>query len=150
MISRAKFTFWILFFLVFLFLSVPSVVLVQNLREYAEALSYWSRKPPQAPPEPGTRPAFLTSKTAPQTSLHFMKFSYAGKAKSVQLAGDFNLWKAEQYPLSRKGRKWEITLPLPQGTYRYLFYVDGEKVLDPKNKEVYQKDDFKASVKRVP
>jgi chromosome partitioning protein len=59
------------------------------------------------------------------------------KAQQVQIAGDFNNWQPEQSPLlkSDDGR-WEIELPLSQGTYNYRYVVDGRWQQDPYNKHV--------------
>ncbi len=47
------------------------------------------------------------------------------KAKSVQLAGDFNGWKPEKNPLTRTGDDWQTKIRLSKGTYQYRFVVDG-------------------------
>ena len=150
MISRAKVSFWILSGLALFFLCVPTVILVQSLEDYAHSLSYWklgNLKPssPQSPASPS-----LTTRPPSQTKLYFVKFRYEGKSKRVYLGGDFNRWNAQDYPLSKKGRSWEISLPLPPGRYRYLFYADGQWFLDPKNPEVAEENDFKASLKHIP
>lgn len=83
--------------------------------------------------------------------LRFVPFALrAPKAKSVELIGDFNGWKAGTLKLSReKGQDWELLLPLPPGRYHYLFVVDGEPAVDPKNTEVEKAGERKASVKEV-
>jgi len=55
-------------------------------------------------------------------------------ARSVQLAGDFNNWLADDLTLTdnEKGR-WEIKIPVTQGRYRYKFIVDGQWCVDPKS-----------------
>ncbi len=57
-----------------------------------------------------------------------------GKAKLVQVAGDFNNWVNET--LENTGHKeglWEKFIPLSPGRYRYKFIVDGEWTVDPQN-----------------
>lgn len=63
-------------------------------------------------------------------------FFYAGDAKSVTLAGEFNQWSTTSHPL-RKNQfgVWEITVPLPPGRHPYKFVVDGNWVADPTNPE---------------
>jgi hypothetical protein len=56
------------------------------------------------------------------------------RAKSVQIAGDFNDWRPE--PLRRDGaasQRWSVNKPLPRGEYRYKFVIDGEWMNDPLN-----------------
>ncbi|HOK65366.1 MAG TPA: AAA family ATPase [Anaerohalosphaeraceae bacterium] len=57
------------------------------------------------------------------------------RAKTVQIAGDFNDWIPEQTPMQRAGEngKWILKLPLNKGTYRYRLVVDGQWQQDPYN-----------------
>lgn len=55
-------------------------------------------------------------------------------AKSVAIVGSFNQWDREKDLLAGPDREgiWSITIPLQDGRYEYLFWVDGEKwLLDP-------------------
>ncbi|MDH4203642.1 MAG: AAA family ATPase [Phycisphaerae bacterium] len=57
------------------------------------------------------------------------------RAQQVQIAGDFNEWKPENAALDRvdeKG-KWQLTMPLNKGLYRYRLVVDGQWQQDPYN-----------------
>jgi chromosome partitioning protein len=56
-------------------------------------------------------------------------------ATEVALVGDFNGWLPGQCPLLRRGEsgRFELTLPLGRGLYRYRFVVDGRETLDPDN-----------------
>jgi len=55
-------------------------------------------------------------------------------AKKVLIAGDFNGWSQMGTPMKMSSPgKWETTLPLPAGRYRYRFVVDGQWVTDPNN-----------------
>jgi predicted esterase len=54
-------------------------------------------------------------------------------AKSVELVGEFNHWKAQ--PMKRQSDgAWTLTLSAPPGTYGYKFLVNGtEWIFDPNN-----------------
>lgn len=55
-------------------------------------------------------------------------------ARKVLIAGDFNGWSQMGTPMKMSAPgKWEMTLPLPSGRYRYRFVVDGKWVTDPNN-----------------
>jgi len=47
-----------------------------------------------------------------------------GAEHHVFLAGDFNGWSTQTHPLRPVGNKYQITLSLPPGSYRYKFVVD--------------------------
>ena len=61
----------------------------------------------------------------------------APNAKEIYLVGDFNHWKMnDESRLSRlEDGKWEKTLGLIPGRYKYKFVVDGEWTLDAQNNE---------------
>lgn len=55
-------------------------------------------------------------------------------AKRVMIAGSFNGWDTGSISLTGPDEKgtWSAVIPLPEGYYEYLFFVDGKKwVLDP-------------------
>lgn len=58
----------------------------------------------------------------------------------VFLAGSFGGWDPGSYPLQRMEKQnvtyYQLSLPLPSGTYRYYFVVNGVPVLDPLNENV--------------
>ncbi|MDA8078687.1 MAG: glycogen-binding domain-containing protein [Nitrospiraceae bacterium] len=58
----------------------------------------------------------------------------APDAKKVAIAGSFNQWDTEKDTLAgpdEEGR-WSIVLPLAEGRYEYLFFIDsGKWVADP-------------------
>jgi 1,4-alpha-glucan branching enzyme len=58
----------------------------------------------------------------------------APEAKSVQLIGDFNHWSdSGDHPMKRRpDGAWFAEISLRHGHHRYVFLVDGERVLDPK------------------
>jgi 1,4-alpha-glucan branching enzyme len=47
-------------------------------------------------------------------------------ARSISVAGSFNKWAREQYPLEHtKDGFWKVEIPmLPQGQYKYKFFID--------------------------
>lgn len=57
------------------------------------------------------------------------------RAKTVQLAADFNDWQPEKTPFEQVGDKgqWTLSLPLERGLYRYRLVVDGQWQQDPYN-----------------
>ena len=57
------------------------------------------------------------------------------RAKSVQIAGDFNNWQPEKTPMQKVGTSgaWQTKLNLPVGKYRYRLVVDGQWQQDPYN-----------------
>jgi len=57
------------------------------------------------------------------------------RAKSVQIAGDFNNWQPATSPMERVGDSgvWQVKMKLPQGIYRYRLVVDGQWQQDPYN-----------------
>ena len=57
-------------------------------------------------------------------------FCAAPHAKTVELAGDFNLWQA--FPMQRSYDGWWVAqLQLCHGHNHYRFLVDGKPMLDP-------------------
>lgn len=89
-----------------------------------------------APTPPAAAPAPAPAAPASGARTRDAYFSYAGEAKSVTLAGEFNQWNTTSHPL-RKNQFgiWEITVPLPPGRHPYKFVVDGNWVTDPVNPE---------------
>ncbi len=57
------------------------------------------------------------------------------RAKSVQIAGDFNNWQPSKTKLEKvgDGGVWQTKLRLPPGKYRYRLVVDGQWQQDPYN-----------------
>lgn len=51
---------------------------------------------------------------------------YAPLARNVHVAGTFNDWNLEDYPLKKdRSGKWKVSLSLPPGRYEYRYLVDG-------------------------
>jgi hypothetical protein len=93
-------------------------------------------------PEPS---ASISTYEAPPGSL---RFSYdTAPGETVTVAGSFNGWDPFMYELieERPGH-YVLTLPLPPGVHRYVFFHRGERILDPNNpKKVYAVDGKVAS-----
>lgn len=72
-----------------------------------------------------------------------LRFTFDGDpGKTVTVAGTFNNWDPFMYELRemRPGH-YELILPLSPGTYRYVFFYQGDQVLDPHNpRKVYTKE----------
>ena len=60
----------------------------------------------------------------------------APNAAQVQVAGDFNDWKAASGEMEPAGRVWKRTLKLAPGRYRYRYVIDGQWCRDPRNAAV--------------
>lgn len=149
MLFRRKILFWFFLAASLVFLAVPSVVLMENVKKFlgtapedrgltpsrTDAVPHGGTKGTRAVPEP-----------------RFVRFSLkAPGAKAVFLAGDFNLWRRDHLALkAQKGGAWELLLPLPPGRYRYRFVVDGKDTIDPANTETEKVTDETVSIKTVP
>lgn len=61
-------------------------------------------------------------------------FTYRGNGNKVCLCGDFNRWSRITHCLGRSGDYWSIRLELRPGQYRYVFVLDGDRLIpDPGN-----------------
>ena len=54
-------------------------------------------------------------------------------ARSVFIAGDFNNWSPNAYPMKKEGNEWVVQLHLSAGKHLYKFVVDGKWIIDPAN-----------------
>jgi 1,4-alpha-glucan branching enzyme len=63
------------------------------------------------------------------------------EAKSVYLAGDFNGWSPNGFPMEKQGDEWVLRLHLSPGKHIYKFVVDGKWILDPDNK-LWEQNEF--------
>jgi len=57
----------------------------------------------------------------------------APAAREVFLVGNFNNWNATVEKMRRTGDRFEISLFLVEGSYRYKYVVDGQWIVDPDN-----------------
>ena len=56
---------------------------------------------------------------------------YRPNAQSVALAGDFNAWQKQCFPMKADGEGWwSYRLYLSPGVYQFKYFVDGEWFLD--------------------
>ncbi|HET9066624.1 MAG TPA: isoamylase early set domain-containing protein [Gemmatimonadales bacterium] len=69
--------------------------------------------------------ALLSHQTAPRPG----EITFAVRAPAdagVSLVGDFNEWETDRVRLTPKGKdRWEVTLRLPPGRYRFAYVTDG-------------------------
>jgi hypothetical protein len=82
----------------------------------------------------------LMPKTATEPVFHekpkgVLNFSFKGPpGETVTVAGSFNRWDPFMYELREYPEGvYTLSLPLPPGTYQYLFFHRGERYLDPYN-----------------
>ena len=71
------------------------------------------------------------------------KFSYrAPPGESVTVAGSFNNWDPFMYELQETSPGvYSLTLPLPQGSYQYVFFHRGDQIPDPSNnRKLYSRE----------
>jgi hypothetical protein len=69
-----------------------------------------------------------------------LRFSYRGApGLRVSVGGSFNSWDPFMYELDEVAPgRYALALPLPPGTYRYVYFLRGERILDPNNpRKVY-------------
>ncbi len=119
---------------------------------------------PAAAPAPAERPRFQLPQgprvTSPEVAADGrVTFRIlAPKADTIRLTGDFPydatvpMQPPPQRALTRGDQGvWEITVgPLPPGSYRYNFNVDGVSVMDPRNPSTSESNDNSWSLVHVP
>lgn len=142
-------------FAALIFVSVPSVLFHNALSRYFKFMGHWSvgtiRPSHNASIPPMRHRPAATRADNPRSELRFVKFTVKiANAKTVRLAGDFNKWNSDSLSLIRRGKNvWGAILPLPPGTYQYLYNIDGQLILDPLNPDTAMLDDRKVSVLTV-
>jgi len=97
---------------------------------------------------------FRQSRPNPASGLpEGLRFSFRGPpGEIVTVAGCFNGWDPFMYEL-REGPAgyYSLLIPLPSGTYQYLFFHRGQRLTDPYNpSRIYARDGRAASVVVVP
>jgi hypothetical protein len=67
---------------------------------------------------------------------------YAESGETVSVAGSFNNWDPFMYELRETSPgRYTLSIPLPAGTYQYVFFYRGERCLDPNNpRRIYSRD----------
>jgi len=82
-----------------------------------------------------------------------LNFSFQGPpGETVTVAGNFNGWDPFMYELKEEAAGlYTACIPLPPGTYQYVFFHRGQRYVDPNNpRRIYAKDGSAASVIVVP
>jgi hypothetical protein len=72
---------------------------------------------------------------------HVFRLKGFETARKVTIAGDFNDWNPDAFPMRREGGEWVFPLHLRRGKHRYKFVVDGKWILDPANK-LWEQNEF--------
>lgn len=96
-----------------------------------------------------SNPRPFSSYDAPPGSL---AFSYnAPPGETITVAGSFNSWDPFMYEMREiSPGSYNLTLALPPGTYQYVFFCRGERLLDPHNPAmVYTKEGRIASQAQI-
>jgi hypothetical protein len=109
-----------------------------TIRDYVSGLLYSAVSIPALDKIPATL------KGPPGT----LNFSFNGPpGEIVTVAGSFNGWDPFMYELAENpAGVYSLTLPLPPGTYQYIFFHRGERYLDPNNfRRVYTREGKAAS-----
>jgi enterochelin esterase family protein len=107
----------------------------------------------QAQPRGQPMPPVVSPELSPERRVTFRIL--APKAESVQMGGSGDI-PAGSFGPSRaltKGTNgvWELTVgPLPPGSYRYAFNVDGVTVIDPRNPRTSESNENSWSLVHVP
>ena len=85
---------------------------------------------------------------APSGSLFFRYTGASGEV--ITVAGSFNGWDPFMYELKeRTAGEYALVLPLPPGTYYYVFFHRGQRILDPNNHNRAYTRDGKIASKAV-
>ena len=95
-----------------------------------------TQEPTKTEPAPKDTDAKLASYYGVSQTLDAVMFvTLYPRAKTVQIAGDFNNWQPQLNPMERIGESgvWQTKITLPEGHYRYRYVVDGQWQQDPYN-----------------
>jgi hypothetical protein len=82
-----------------------------------------------------------------------LNFSFRGPpGETVTVAGSFNGWDPFMYELRESpAGVYSLIIPLPPGTYQYVFFHRGQRYVDPHNpRRIYARDGSAASEIVVP
>ena len=135
--------------------SVPSVLFHNALTKYMNFMGHWSVasiKPSRFTQLPPMHPRLADQRAdSPQPEIRFAKFTVRiANATTVKLSADFNKWNPDSLTLIKREKNvWGAVVPLPPGTYQYLYSIDGQLMLDPLNPETAMLGDRKVSVMTV-
>ncbi|MBI4655921.1 MAG: hypothetical protein HY746_04135 [Elusimicrobia bacterium] len=141
--------------LAFLILTtIPAALFHNAIKKYFTFLGLWDTgaiKPSKISVLPYMHARDSRLPEIPQPEFVFVRFSIkAPKADEVKISADFNKWNPDSLALVRKDRDtWQTIVPLTPGKYKYLYWVDGELMLDPKNPDTDLHNDKKVSLLTV-
>jgi hypothetical protein len=82
-----------------------------------------------------------------------LNFTFIGPpGETVTVAGSFNGWDPFMYELKEwPAGHYSLTIPLPPGTYQYVFFHRGQRFTDPHNpSRIYARDGTAASQVVIP
>lgn len=149
--AKSKWAFWTMILTVVVFSTVPSWVLIEKLSDYYFFLA-GSAGTPLKVTRTVNFPNRSLSRNFEPPDIHFVEFRLAASgARKVGLAASFNGWQPENMPLHAQRRgEWKVVVPLPPGTYRYAFDVDGRWTPDPATDRTDRHQGREVSVKEVP
>ena len=134
------------------FVSVPSVLFHNALLRYFNFMGNWnvaSIRPSRNAQTPPMHPRIDQQRADnPQPELRFVKFTVKiANAKKIGLAADFNKWSKDSLMLIQRDKNvWGTIVPLPPGTYLYLYSIDDQLMLDPLNPDTAMLGEKKVSV----
>lgn len=76
---------------------------------------------------------FFYQRHTTREHLVVLEFSYnAPDAGDVRVTGDFSAWSDQGIRLKKEAQGvWSVRVKVPEGSYRYMFIVDGKTELDP-------------------
>jgi len=77
-------------------------------------------------------------------TLYFALRGYQN-AKTVAVAGNFNVWNAGELFMNKVPGGWELPYVLGAGNYEYKFIVDGNWITDPDNPNMTGSGDYRNS-----
>jgi Glycogen recognition site of AMP-activated protein kinase len=92
---------------------------------FIEGIGYLADGKASAENEPGS--VFVTDPNHRFTLKGFQD------AKQIFVAGSFNLWSPNAYPMRKDSTGWSIDLHISKGKHLYKYIIDGKWVIDPDN-----------------
>jgi hypothetical protein len=62
-------------------------------------------------------------------------------ATTIYLAGDFNGWSPDGFPMKKEGNEWVLPMNIKPGKHLYKLVVDGKWITDPNN-SLWEQNEF--------
>lgn len=144
----------ILVIILFIFLIIPITVFKEIFGDYFKFLDRWTNSPMKFVKRQIV--SKISNDAKPYRGylklpeIKFIKFKVeVSNANTVYVIGDFNKWTNSNVLIKKNLNIWETEIPLVKGRYRYLFVVDGKRILDPLNPEVDYYNNEKVSIIEV-